>query len=101
MVYSNGNSNFCTGFDEWRHVHQRIEQHETSKTHVESVSLFMTAKQKKSTRDLLFHEQLLKRKHEVMERVHIVKVIVDVLKLIGKQGLPLRASTEHPSVYIQ
>lgn len=54
----------------------------------------MAAKQKKSTYDLLFHDQLRKRKQEVMERRHIIDVIVDVLKLIGKQGLPLRASVE-------
>lgn len=99
LVYSRVNSSFCTGFDDWRHVHQRIEEHEASKAHLESVTLFMAAKQKKSTHDLLLHNQLQKRKQEVLERRHIVQVIVDVLKLIGKQGLAFRASTEQAHTF--
>ncbi|XP_031352528.1 uncharacterized protein LOC116177648 [Photinus pyralis] len=99
LVYSKMNSSFCTGFDDWRHVHQRIEQHEASKAHSESGALFMAAKQKKSTRDLLFNNQLENRRKEVMERRHIVEVIVDVLKLIGKQGLAFRASTEQAHTF--
>ncbi|XP_074030798.1 uncharacterized protein [Leptinotarsa decemlineata] len=95
IVYSsNSNSTFCTGFEDWKHVHQRVNEHEMSKAHFQSVEAFMVAKRKKSTRDLLFCDQLDKRKQEVLERRHVVKIVIDVLKLIGKQGLAFRASKE-------
>jgi hypothetical protein len=60
LVYSSKNSTFCSGFDEWKHVHIRLEQHETSKAHDASTRLFIAAKMKKSTQDLLFDKQITK-----------------------------------------
>lgn len=94
LVYTEGTSSFCSGFDDWRHIHQRIEQHETSKSHNQSVNSYIAEKKNKSTIKLIFGNQLDKRRQEVLDRRHIIAVIVDVLKLIGKQGLAFRASTE-------
>ena len=43
---------------------------------------------------MLFHNLVQKQREEVLQRRHIVEVFGDVIKLIGKQGLPFRASTE-------
>lgn len=32
LVYSNGSSTFCSGFNDWKHINQRIKEHEIIKT---------------------------------------------------------------------
>lgn len=54
----------------------------------------MLMKTKKSLPDLLFEKQMSKRKQEVKERRHVVEAVIDVLKLIGKQGLSFRGKVE-------
>lgn len=94
VALSKSTSVFCSGFSDWKHVHQRLQEHETSKTHIEAVDAFMLMKTKKSLPDLLFEKQMSKRKQEVKERRHVVEAVIDVLKLIGKQGLSFRGKVE-------
>ncbi|XP_034050132.1 zinc finger MYM-type protein 1-like isoform X2 [Thalassophryne amazonica] len=78
------------GFKTWKHVHQRIEEHEKSKLHRDSAdSYFMFAK-KADIKSLLvgkqmsLHHEEVKKKHQVMDR------IIDVIKVLGKCGLSYR-----------
>jgi len=92
LAYSNGSSTFCSGFDDWKHTNQRIKEHEISKHHNLSVKAYIREKREKTVQHLLCGEQLKKRKIEVNERRCVVLQIIEVIKLIAKQGLPFRGN---------
>ncbi|XP_025196206.1 zinc finger MYM-type protein 1-like [Melanaphis sacchari] len=92
LAYSNGSSTFCSGFNDWKHTNQRIKEHEISKHHNLSVKAYIREKREKTVQHLLCGEQLKKRKIEVNERRCVVLQIIEVIKLIGKQGLPFRGN---------
>lgn len=90
LAYSNGSSTFCSGFNDWKHTSRRIKEHEMSKLHNSSVNSYIREKKEKTVQHLLYGEQLKKRKNEVFERRNVLLQVIEVIKLIGKQGLPFR-----------
>uniref|UniRef100_A0A671TTT5 Uncharacterized protein n=1 Tax=Sparus aurata TaxID=8175 RepID=A0A671TTT5_SPAAU len=78
------------GMKTWKHVHQRIEEHEKSKIHRDSADAYFLLAQRADVKSLLagkqmsLHHEQVKKKRQVMER------IVDVIKVIGKCGLSYR-----------
>uniref|UniRef100_A0A2S2QRP4 Zinc finger MYM-type protein 1 n=1 Tax=Sipha flava TaxID=143950 RepID=A0A2S2QRP4_9HEMI len=90
LAYSDESSKFCSGFNDWKHTSQRIKEHEISKHHNSSVKAYIREKREKTVQHLLCGEQLQKRKIEVNERRCVLLQIIEVIKLIGKQGLPFR-----------
>lgn len=90
LAFSDNSSIFCQGFDRYRHVTQTVGEHEKSKSHLESVKCFIGHSQKQTIDFLLFEKQIDKRKQEVAERRKVLHGVIDVIKLIGKQGLALR-----------
>ncbi|XP_025405010.1 uncharacterized protein LOC112679433 [Sipha flava] len=90
LAYSDGSSKFCSGFNDWKHISQRIKEHEISKHHNSLVKAYIREKREKTVQHLLCGEQLQKRKIEVNERRCVLLQIIEVIKLIGKQGLPFR-----------
>lgn len=90
LVYRSDTSKFQSGFNDWRHITQRVKEHEHSKHHIFSAEAYMQGKQEKSVLHLLFGAQLEKRKKEVFEKRCVLLQIIEVIKLIGKQGLPYR-----------
>lgn len=79
---------------DWKHIHQRIEEHEKSETHRDSADDYFLKIQKADVKSLLtgnqmsLHAEQVKKKRQVMER------IVDVVKVIGKCGLSYRGDKE-------
>lgn len=90
LAYSDGSSKFCSGFNDWKHTSQRIKEHEISKHHNSSVKAYIREKRERTVQHLLCGEQLQKRKIEVNERRCVLLQVIEVIKLIGKQGLPFR-----------
>lgn len=90
LAYSDGSSKFCSGFNDWKHTSQRIKEHEISKHHNSSAKTYIREKREKTVQYLLYGEQLQKRKIEVNERRCVLLQIIEVIKLICKQGLPFR-----------
>ena len=80
------NNAFTEGMKDWKHVHQRIKEHENSKQHNSCAEAHMLSMSQKDMEHLPFSEQQVKyiqvkTNRQVMERV------IDVVKLIGKRGL--------------
>lgn len=74
----------------WKHVHQRIEEHEKSKIHRDSADAYFLLAKRADIKSLLadkqmsLHHEQVKKKRQVMER------IIDVIKVICKCGLSYR-----------
>lgn len=60
---------------DWKHIHQRIVEHEKSKTHRNSADAYFLNVQKADVKSLLtgnlmsFHAEQVKQKRQVMERI--------------------------------
>lgn len=100
LAYSDGSSVFCQGFDRYRHLTQTLGEHEKSNSRLDSVKSFMVHSQKKTIDTMLFEKQLNKRKKEVAERRKVLHGVIDVIKLIGKQGLAFRGSRKEGAHYL-
>ncbi|CAI6368942.1 unnamed protein product [Macrosiphum euphorbiae] len=65
-------NSFTTGLNDWRHVHQRIKEHENN------------------IGNLLFDNQNRLQREEVKKCRQVLDQIINVIKLIGKCGLSIR-----------
>ena len=86
-------SKFKTGFDDWRHVHQRIDEREISQKHqhcAEAFLRFSTGKEI-STLVAVGNDTSLLNKH-VMRRKLVLDRIVSIIKMIGKRGMSYRGT---------
>lgn len=92
IVFSNSvdQSVFCTGLNDWRHVHQRILEHESSKIHCNSTQAYFAKIKNKDLKSLVWSKQVGLRNVQVKKRRQIIERIVDVVKVIGKRGLSYR-----------
>lgn len=94
LAFSDGESIFCQGFNRFRHLTQTVHEHEKSKAHTDSVKTYISYNEETTIDCMLFEKQLLKRKKEVIELRQVASTIINVLKLIGKQGLAIRGQFE-------
>lgn len=94
LAFTDGASAFCQGFDRYRHLSQTVGEHEKSNTHIESIKTYIAYKQGRTIETMLFKTQLEERKKEIVERRKVVSGVIDVIKLIGKQGLAFRGKEE-------
>ncbi|XP_050547293.1 uncharacterized protein LOC126908980 [Daktulosphaira vitifoliae] len=92
LVYCSKSSAFTSdsGFSRWIHVYERIKDHEESKNHREASKCFMADQCGKSVDELIERVQWVQRENEVMKRRRVAQIIIDIVKVIGKQGLPFR-----------
>lgn len=80
------------GMTAWKHVHQRIEEHERNQVHRDSAeAYFMMASQADivsllSGKQVSLHRDQVRKKRQVMDRV------IEVIKVIGKCGLSYRGT---------
>ena len=87
-------SKFKTGFDDWRHVHQRIDEHEISQKHqhcAEAFLRFSTGKEI-STLVAVGSDTSLHNKHVMRKRRLVLDRIVSIIKMIGKRGMSYRGT---------
>lgn len=92
LAFTSQDSVFIKGFDDWKHVYQRINEHEDSRTHSHSSEAFFLKSQNKDIKMLLTVNQNYKRKEYVKKNRLILERIIDVLKLIEKRGLSYRGN---------
>lgn len=52
LVYRNDVSKFRSGFNDWRHITQRVQEHEHSKHHILSAESYMQDKKEKNVSHL-------------------------------------------------
>ncbi|CAH2254240.1 zinc finger MYM-type 1-like, partial [Pelobates cultripes] len=88
--------NGCSNF---RHCYQAANKHESSKSHSDAVSAYFTMKTNRSIDTLLNQAQVSRRKKEILQNIEVLNRIFNIVKLLGKQGLPFRAHGTNESLY--
>lgn len=90
---------FTLGVNDWRHIYQRIEEHEKSKTHGNSVDAYFLKNGSSSVDQLLMYDQCNLRKKQVEEKRQVLTRIIDIIKMIGKRGLSYRGTSSNEAAY--
>ncbi|CAH0549851.1 unnamed protein product [Brassicogethes aeneus] len=85
---------FTQGMSDWRHVYQRINEHEISNQHTNSVTSYFRFVANKCINKLLCDSEILKKKQsKITQNREVVHRVIDVIKLISKRGLSYRGKT--------
>ena len=83
-------SSFITGRSDWRHVHQRTEEHERSSAHRICAEAFLLRCSKADISSTFAGNQLSAQREQVRKRRRVLERVVDVVKVLGKRGLSYR-----------
>uniref|UniRef100_A0AAQ5XSS1 DUF4371 domain-containing protein n=1 Tax=Amphiprion ocellaris TaxID=80972 RepID=A0AAQ5XSS1_AMPOC len=86
----NDPSIFIRGMTDWRHVHQRIEEHERGMAHRQCAEAYFLNCSRASIGHLLEGRQLTGHREQVKKRRQVLERVVEVVKVIGKRGLSYR-----------
>jgi len=78
------------GMKTWKHVHQRIEEHEKSKIHRDSADAYFLLAKRADIKSLLAGKQMSSHHEQVKKKRQVMECIIDVIKVIGKCGLSYR-----------
>ncbi len=81
------NSIFITGMSDWRHVHQRIEEHEKSIAHQTCAEAFFLRCSNADISSIFASSQMSAHREQVRKRRQVLERVVDVVKVLGKRGL--------------
>jgi len=87
-------NNFCKGVIDFKHMYQKLEEHERSKTHSAAVESFIIQSKNADIKTLLCTKNVNLHKKQILDRRAVLHRIIDILKLIGKRGLSFRGSIE-------
>lgn len=83
-------SRFITGMSDWRHVHQRAEEHEKSIAHRACAEAYFLNCSKADINTLLRGRQLTVHREQIKRRRQVLDRVVEVVRVIGKRGLSYR-----------
>lgn len=83
---------FIVGMRDWRHIHQRIEEHQQSFAHRNCAEAYFLRASKANINHLLCGRQMSAHREQVRKRHQVLERVVDVVKVIGKRGLSYRGS---------
>ena len=86
----NDPSSFIGGMTDWRHVHQRIEEHERGMAHRQCAEAYVLNCSRASVDHLLEGRQLKGHREQVKKRRQVLERVVEVVKVLGKRGLSYR-----------
>lgn len=87
-------SAFIKGYTDRRHFHQRIQEHEKSKSHVSCAGAYLMYLKKLNIEHLVSGSQLSLRSEQVKKRRQVMERIIDIIKFIGKRCLSYRGKAE-------
>ena len=95
IAYTNEiNTNaFTKGMGDWRHLYQRIDEHECSKKHDECARAHLISKQGTDVHSMLFKGHKTIRETQVRNKRDVLARVIDIVKLIGKRGLSYRGKS--------
>ena len=86
------------GMQAWKHVHQRIEEHERSGLHRDSANAYFLRASGADISSLLKNKQMSAHREEVRKKRQVMERVVNVIKCIGKRGLSYRGGS-HEAAY--
>ena len=78
------------GMKDWKHVHQRIEEHKISHLHQDATEAYFLRKNKGDMASRLAGNQLSQRQEQVRRKRQVMDRVISVIKVIGRQGLSYR-----------
>lgn len=90
-VFSNVESRFKTGVNDWSNILRLLDMHQESKGHKQSILTWFTRKTNKHTIDKELEEQT---KKEITHFYQVLQRVVAVLKFLCQRGLALRGHEE-------
>ncbi|CAH2326702.1 zinc finger MYM-type 1-like [Pelobates cultripes] len=96
---SHETNSFIEGMTDKHHVHQRIEEHEKSAMH--NAEAFFLKSSSAGVDDLLLFKQMSVRREQVRNRLQVLHRVVDVVKVIGKQGLSYRGDKDEAAFNLE
>ncbi|KAI6657353.1 hypothetical protein LOD99_101 [Oopsacas minuta] len=76
----------------WKHVYQRIEEHESSQYHKQNIDAFLIRSSECDISFLLVRDATNIRKSQVIQKRRVMERIIDILMFIGKRGLSYRGN---------
>ncbi|XP_069468511.1 zinc finger MYM-type protein 1-like isoform X2 [Ambystoma mexicanum] len=83
---------FIRGVKNWRHIYQRIIEHEASQGHRRCTDTYMMTFTGIDTSGL--HQQELARSEQIGKSRAILERVIDIAKVLGKRGLSCRGKSE-------
>lgn len=78
------------GMADWKHIHQRVEEHEKSIMHRGYAEVYFLRSSKGNIESLFIGSQMFAHGAQVRRRRQVLYRIIDVVKVIGKKGLSHR-----------
>ena len=83
---------FISGTQDWKHVSQRVEEHERSNMHRLCAEAYLLRASKADIASLLHGPQVAAHRDQVRKRRQVLERVVDIVKVIGKRGLIYRGT---------
>ncbi|XP_077290366.1 zinc finger MYM-type protein 1-like [Arctopsyche grandis] len=83
-------SSFVHGFSDYRRISQNLAVHESTTTHVRNVHQYISVVNN-GTLDNFFASSLIQKKEKVLKQRSIVMMIIDIIKMLGKQAVSFRS----------
>ncbi|KAL4084049.1 hypothetical protein QTP88_029365 [Uroleucon formosanum] len=99
IVFSVSQSPFTSGYTKFTHIHIAIKKHECSVAHNNAVQNYIRASTEISIEFSINRDLMQLKKTQTEENIHVIKQIFEIIKFLGKQGLPFRGSGNSESLY--
>lgn len=95
MIFSKIKTNFnSVGVSDFRHIFQRVSEHECSSSHTNAVNAYFQAQNEKNIECRINLDLQRIKKNEIENNRLILKRIIDIILFIAKQGLAYRGKNE-------
>lgn len=101
LAFSVETNPFVCGMTDWKHIYQRITEHENSKSHVQCCEAYFMHCHQKDIGSLLNSNQMHLHREEVKRNRQILERIIEVIKIIGKRGLSVRAKRNEAAYFLK
>jgi hypothetical protein len=99
LAFSSEGNPFTKGMGDWRHIKQRIEEHERSVQHREVADGYLLWTSRRDIASLLCQQQVSARHEQVKQRRQVMERLVEIVKVIGKRGLSFRGGGISEAAY--
>ena len=88
IAFSDGKSQFVSGFTNFRHAHEKIQAHEKSKGHIAAAQAYAQAENCRDIGWYINSALASKRKEQILQNIQVLNRVFEVVKLLGSTGQP-------------
>lgn len=78
-------NSFTDGMTDWRHVHQRVEEHEKSHMHRSCAESYFLMANRADINSLLSCNQMSVHREQARKRRQVLKRVIDIVKMMGNK----------------